>query len=105
MTDDRKLVANIAPFGLRMQPDLKARVEEAARKNNRSVNAEIVSALEAAFPPKRVPTNREMLEALEAIMASNPQTIGEGTAQLHDALKQDLADDPTWGDAPFGAPR
>lgn len=40
---------NINPFGLRMQPDLKARIEEAADKNRRSINAEIVARLEATF--------------------------------------------------------
>jgi len=49
-------VANIAPFGLRMQPDLKARIEKSARQNNRSMNAEIVELLERSIA----------LEALEA---------------------------------------
>lgn len=46
MTDDRKPMANIPPFGLRMQPELKARIEAAAKANNRSMNAEIVARLE-----------------------------------------------------------
>jgi hypothetical protein len=46
---DRTPMANIPPFGLRMQPDLKARVEEAARANTRSLNAEIVARLEASL--------------------------------------------------------
>ncbi|WP_406873316.1 hypothetical protein WHT83_06360 [Aminobacter sp. P9b] len=50
MTDERKPMANIAPFGLRMQPDLKARVEDAAKLNNRSLNAEIVAVLEEKYP-------------------------------------------------------
>lgn len=49
MTDERKPMANIPPFGLRMQPDLKARIEAAAKANNRSMNAEIVVRLEASF--------------------------------------------------------
>nr|WMC97384.1 Arc family DNA-binding protein [Aminobacter aminovorans] len=49
MTDERKPMANIAPFGLRMQPELKLRVEDAARTNNRSLNAEIVERLERSF--------------------------------------------------------
>jgi len=47
--NDRKPMANIPPFGLRMQPDLKAKVEKAAKANNRSLNAEIVSRLEQSF--------------------------------------------------------
>lgn len=49
MNEERKPMANITPFGLRMQPELKIRVEEAARANNRSLNAEIVDRLEKSF--------------------------------------------------------
>lgn len=57
--DERKPMANITPFGLRMQPDLKARVEEASRANNRSLNAEIVDRLEGSF----VQPSEALLEA------------------------------------------
>lgn len=40
---------NIAPFGLRMLPDLRAMVEEAARRAGRSMNAEIIARLQASF--------------------------------------------------------
>lgn len=64
--DERKLTANITPFGLRMQPELKSRVEAAARDNNRSMNAEIVERLETSF------NNRasEQIEALKRLVAS-----------------------------------
>jgi hypothetical protein len=39
----------IAPFGLRMLPELREKIETAARSNGRSMNAEIVSRLEASF--------------------------------------------------------
>ncbi|ABL71840.1 Arc family DNA-binding protein [Paracoccus denitrificans] len=39
------------PYGLRMPPDLKARVKAAAEANNRSMNAEIVATLEEKYPP------------------------------------------------------
>lgn len=51
--EERKPMANITPFGLRMQPDLKARVEAAAKKSGRSLNAEIVARLEQAYPAPR----------------------------------------------------
>jgi len=44
-------IGNIAPFGLRMLPDLKARIEEAAADSGRSLNAEIVARLEQSFDP------------------------------------------------------
>lgn len=40
---------NINPFGLRMQPDLRAQIEEAAARNHRSLNAEIVARLEESL--------------------------------------------------------
>lgn len=43
---------NINPFGLRLQPDLKARLEEAANENKRSLNAEITARLEESFSAK-----------------------------------------------------
>ena len=42
-------MANITPFGLRLRPELKKRVEEAARANGRSLNAEITARLEASL--------------------------------------------------------
>lgn len=40
---------NITPYGLRLQPDLKAKLEREARKTPRSLNAEITSRLEESF--------------------------------------------------------
>jgi Arc-like DNA binding dprotein len=51
-----KGVAAIPPFGLRMRPELKRRVEEAARANNRSLNSEIVARLEQSFREESRPT-------------------------------------------------
>jgi hypothetical protein len=34
---------------LRLTPEVKARIEEAARKNNRSLNGEIIARLEKSF--------------------------------------------------------
>jgi len=42
-------VSTIVPFGLRLQPDLKSRLEAEAAKNNRSLNAEIAARLERSF--------------------------------------------------------
>lgn len=45
---------NIAPFGLRMQPDLRRALEEAAQgKPNWSLNAEIVKRLEESLAYRR----------------------------------------------------
>lgn len=46
MTESPK---QIPPFGLRMPPALKDRVQQAAAQNNRSMNAEIIARLEYAL--------------------------------------------------------
>ncbi|EJL6947036.1 Arc family DNA-binding protein [Vibrio cholerae] len=43
---------NINPFGLRMPPELKEKLEEEAKKNMRSLNAELVARLEESFERK-----------------------------------------------------
>lgn len=40
---------DITPFGLRMPADLKARVDAAAARNGRSINAECVARLQESF--------------------------------------------------------
>ncbi len=44
----KERVRSVKPFGLRMLPPLKERIEAAARANGRSLNAEIVARLEAS---------------------------------------------------------
>ena len=48
-TNTRRPTSHIAPFGVRMQPDLKARLEGAATSSGRSLNAEIIDRLERSF--------------------------------------------------------
>ena len=50
---------NINPFGLRMQPDLRAKIEAAAELNHRSLNAEIVARLEESFAGSTPPPTSE----------------------------------------------
>ncbi|MDE4621711.1 Arc family DNA-binding protein [Sinorhizobium meliloti] len=52
--NQKELLANIAPFGLRMQAELKDRLKDAAEKNNRSMNAEIVARLQWTLGPSDV---------------------------------------------------
>lgn len=46
--DDQK-IGNIAPYGLRMMPELREKIERAAFENGRSMNSEITSRLEYTF--------------------------------------------------------
>lgn len=78
----------IAPFGLRMPPELKARIEAEARANGRSINTEVISRLQDSLrdqSSKRVAmepsspgyhdnglstTDKEMLAVFRALPAS-----------------------------------
>lgn len=49
MKDDLTSMRDINPFGLRMPPQLRKQVEESAKENKRSLNAEILARLEESF--------------------------------------------------------
>jgi len=59
--DPSEKIGSVAPFGLRMLPELRARLEEAARSNSRSLNAEIVARLEESLVA--APETQRHLEA------------------------------------------
>lgn len=52
-TETRAPTSHIAPFGLRMQPELREKLEESASKNGRSLNAELIARLESSFQTKK----------------------------------------------------
>ncbi|MFV0303426.1 MAG: Arc family DNA-binding protein [Paracoccus sp. (in: a-proteobacteria)] len=66
--DSEPLTRDLAPFGLRMQPDLKDRIKATAEANNRSMNAEIVATLEEKYPkPKHeTPWAREVRDQINS---------------------------------------
>ncbi|QAY87213.1 hypothetical protein CUN61_26150 [Pseudomonas arsenicoxydans] len=71
---------NINPFGLRMQPELKAKIEAAAEKNRRSINAEIHARLEESFASQPEPKFRGVDKS--ALLA----TIGESYTYSEQAI-------------------
>ena len=81
----KKPMAAIAPFGLRMQPDLKERIEKAAAANNRSMNAEIVARLEGSFEAISESDATEMVEAV--IRAVNEDPVGIALNYNDEALE------------------
>lgn len=48
---------------LRFPPGMRDRIKAAATSNNRSMNAEIISTLELAYPPDDVPLPGEPMDA------------------------------------------
>jgi hypothetical protein len=66
---------NINPFGLRMQPELKAKIEAEAVKNHRSINAEITARLERTFDNSEV--------SAEGVAATGVDQGDQSSNQLH----------------------
>lgn len=46
------MTREIPPFGLRMPPDLKDKVKDAAAREGRSMNAQIVQHLREVYQPQ-----------------------------------------------------
>ncbi|MBB3745025.1 hypothetical protein FHX10_004562 [Rhizobium sp. BK591] len=98
MSDNPKeLLANIAPFGLRMQAELKDQLKAAAEQNGRSMNGEIVARLESYPKLARLPMDVSYLkmenerlagELLEAKTDAENQRVL--VAQLQHLLSEDL---------------
>lgn len=82
MSEERKPVSNIAPFGLRLQPHLKTRLEAASSANGRSLNSEISARLEASFSEgNRIGdlTTQDLLRLLFGI-----DLVEQATRSLHE---------------------
>ncbi len=63
---------SIKPFGLRMQPEDKTRIEERAKRNGRSMNSEIIQILKEVLTgtAEQAAYERGRLEGIR--IASNP---------------------------------
>lgn len=73
---------------LRLPDGMRDRIKAAAEKNNRSMNAEIVAALEEKYPPPadRIPFNR-VTELLTYLDAANTE---DETAKRLDEVNSEL---------------
>lgn len=60
-----KPTSSIPPFGVRMQPALKEKLEKAAQANARSLNAEIVARLQESIDGKTPPDLTYLLKRLQ----------------------------------------
>lgn len=80
-------------FRLRLPAGLHARVKAASETNLRSINAEIVQALNAAFPsmPNPENVNREMLQALKGVRANLVRLAWEENTLMIEGLDAAIA--------------
>lgn len=78
---------SIAPLGLRMLPELKQKIEDAAKANGRSMNAEISARLQASFDAIPWLQQNGLLERVEeAAKATGRTAEGEAYARLLSSL-------------------
>ncbi len=83
--DTETKIANIPPFGLRMQPELRRRVEAVAKANGRSLNSEIVARLERSL---REDGGGKATESAADFHEKRLRTIEWRISKLEDRLKQ-----------------
>jgi hypothetical protein len=87
-------VSTIVPFGLRLQPELKSRLEESAIANNRSLNAEIAERLRESLEAPSGDADHQL--EMNAILTGLGNTIAEVARKDNErdegmrALGQDL---------------
>ncbi|NTE36669.1 Arc family DNA-binding protein [Agrobacterium tumefaciens] len=82
-------ISNIPPFGLRMLPELKERVAQAAEEAGRSLNAEIVARLEGSFhKPAPRPVLSELVKSFSENLAMEPGVTEEDLNGLWNAFHQ-----------------
>ncbi|WP_417724581.1 Arc family DNA-binding protein [Salipiger sp.] len=85
-----------APYGLRMPPDLKARVKASAEANNRSMNAEIVAALDEKFPRPEPEISDETIQMFRdrlRIMDERNREILKAVTEIVDAYADTVKKD------------
>lgn len=100
--DSRPLTRDLAPFGVRMPPELKARIQAAAEASNRSMNAEIIYRLQMTFemddyvPKENVHTDSPelLLSADLTEIVARQNVLIEKQADLMRQLLHRLASSP-----------
>ncbi|AOF18425.1 TPA: Arc family DNA-binding protein [Yersinia enterocolitica] len=73
-----KGASQIAPLGVRLPEDLKAKIQEKAKENGRSMNAEIVSTIESSFsqvPDQEIANFQELLSHYQTMLELKEQII------------------------------
>ncbi len=93
--DSAPLTRDIAPFGLRMPPDMKAQIKQSAEANNRSLNAEIVSAIKFYLDfdslnetPRRSIVHTANLD--EQLFVNSAKDVENVVARLTEKYSRDL---------------
>lgn len=91
-TETRPATATINPFGLRMQQELRERLEAAASESGRSLNAEIVSRLERSFSISDMGMKGDALDLVGFLSLSLSVLMNDNTApESKDEIKASVS--------------
>lgn len=71
---------------LRVPPDLHAQIHEAAKQNNRTFNAEIVSRLQGSFEPRPVDFAKQKTIAFSEDSGMKEQTMLETLKEIQNQI-------------------
>lgn len=80
-----KGMRNIAPFGLRMPDELREAIAERAKKNGRSMNAEIIARLNATISYDDYGHSPSGFQEVRELVLSYKSQVEEMSARLDDA--------------------
>lgn len=87
MEKTRKQTSHIPPFGLRMQPDLKDKLERLAMEHGRSLNAEIVQTLERALDEDKLASGRVVFHVdVTGDQTLKISTVRDAVSAVHGAF-------------------
>jgi hypothetical protein len=73
---------SIAPLGLRLLPELRNQIEDAARTNGRSLNAEVTARLQSSFKPVIADLPFAVAQAVESLVEDEGFTPEEALSRL-----------------------
>ncbi|MEL6584046.1 MAG: hypothetical protein AAFQ36_09460 [Pseudomonadota bacterium] len=88
MADPSKYPTRIAPYGLRMRPELKAALQEAADEGGRTLHAEIIVRLERSLISDD--TSPQDIQELKAMLTRLNDQATQLTLEV-DVLKKRVA--------------
>lgn len=84
---DEKLVRGINPFGLRMLPELRQKLEEACRISGNSMNTEIVERLNRSFELSSAPPDVDLSDPV--VQKAMVQRMQEVMGQVVEDMREE----------------
>lgn len=88
---DSERMRDVSPMGIRLPAWMKERISQAAVANGRSMNAEIVEALEERFPEPTLTQNEVTAETIRLLKIAEDKGMPTDSIELAEYVGQELA--------------